>query len=191
VVCRIYILILPLLIPLFSCAARTQTSGADRVDPGFQPFEAAVAQYLELRRAEEKKVSKLPDRATPEQIAGHKDQLGAAIRSARSTARQGDVFVPSVRPRFVEIVRSEVKGPSGSAARGTIKEDDPAAQKSIKVEVNAPYPPGEPVTTVPPTLLLRLPQLPDELEYRFIGRVLVLKDVTAGLIIDYLPGVLP
>jgi hypothetical protein len=59
------------------------------------------------------------------------------------------------------------------------------------VAVNAPYPPNVPYTTLPPALLLRLPTLPDGLEYRFVGRALILRDVDAALIVDFLPNALP
>jgi hypothetical protein len=42
-----------------------------------------------------------------------------------------------------------------------------------------------------PALLAVLPALPEELEYRFIGRDLVLVDVHADLIVDVLKDALP
>ena len=42
-----------------------------------------------------------------------------------------------------------------------------------------------------PWVLWRLPTLPDEVEYRFIGRTLALVDVRASLIVDLLPDALP
>jgi hypothetical protein len=41
---------------------------------------------------------------------------------------------------------------------------------------------------VPPQLLQVLPPLPPELQYRIIGRSLVLWDHHANLVVDYLPG---
>jgi hypothetical protein len=37
----------------------------------------------------------------------------------------------------------------------------------------------------------RFPKLPEELEYRFIGRTLILLDTTANIIVDYAPQVGP
>jgi hypothetical protein len=42
-----------------------------------------------------------------------------------------------------------------------------------------------------PSILCALPPLPDELQYRFAGRTLILWDVHADLIVDLLPGALP
>jgi len=44
-----------------------------------------------------------------------------------------------------------------------------------------------PSTTVPPTLLLRLPRLPDKLAYRIVGHDFVLQDTEARLIVDFIP----
>jgi hypothetical protein len=39
---------------------------------------------------------------------------------------------------------------------------------------------------MPPQLLLALPQLPDELQYRFVGEHLLLVDKESGLILDFM-----
>jgi hypothetical protein len=53
------------------------------------------------------------------------------------------------------------------------------------LKVNARYPADAPLPTVPPNLLANLPQLPEDLEYRIIGRDLILRDVHANLIVDF------
>jgi hypothetical protein len=40
---------------------------------------------------------------------------------------------------------------------------------------------------VPGTILAALPALPDDVEYRFLGRHLILLDVRAGVILDRIP----
>jgi hypothetical protein len=162
--------------------------------PGFQPFEEAVKQYLELRHDLQKKVPKLHDKATPEQIAAHKRSIAQAIRSARADARPGDIFVPTVREQFLHAIRSETRGAAGKPARETIKGENPKAPGvpgDVKLAVNATYPSDAPATTLPPDLLGRLPTLPEGLEYRFVGRALIIRDVDAALIVDYLPNALP
>jgi hypothetical protein len=44
---------------------------------------------------------------------------------------------------------------------------------------------------MPPKLLARLPELPDELEYRLMGRHLILRDTKANIIVDAVLNVLP
>jgi hypothetical protein len=57
--------------------------------------------------------------------------------------------------------------------------------------VNGDYPSAAPLATVPPMLLAQLPRLPEEVEYRFFDRHLILLDVDANLIVDYIPNALP
>ena len=44
---------------------------------------------------------------------------------------------------------------------------------------------------MPPLILERLQRLPDNLEYRFMGRDLILRDSKANLIIDVLKDAVP
>ena len=44
---------------------------------------------------------------------------------------------------------------------------------------------------MPPTLLLKLPQLPKQVRYRFVGRHMILMDRENDLIIDYMLDALP
>ena len=44
--------------------------------------------------------------------------------------------------------------------------------------------------TFPPLLLQALPRLPDDLEYRFMGRDLIIRDGRTNLIVDYLSDVM-
>ena len=53
--------------------------------------------------------------------------------------------------------------------------------------VNAEYPAGRSIPLMPTCLLLALPALPPELQYAFVGRDLILRDVHAGLIVDIVP----
>ena len=57
--------------------------------------------------------------------------------------------------------------------------------------MNEVYPENLPLTTTPPALLSKLPQLPQELAYRIVGRDLTLKDTKAGLIVDFIPNAIP
>jgi hypothetical protein len=62
-----------------------------------------------------------------------------------------------------------------------IFDDGPA---EFDVDVNDTYSKVRPLATMPPNLLLRLPDLPPDLEYRFVGRHLILRDARANLIVD-------
>jgi TonB family protein len=50
---------------------------------------------------------------------------------------------------------------------------------------------GAPLPTMPPDLLAALPRVPNRLEYRFMNDALVLRDIEANLIIDFVPQAIP
>ena len=59
---------------------------------------------------------------------------------------------------------------------------------AVALRVNMPWPEHISFGFVPSQLLSALPALPAELQYRIIGRSLVLWDHHANLIVDFLPG---
>jgi len=165
---------------------------ADRVDtPEWPEFTERVKAYTDLSGRLEKELPPLGTQATPPEIVNHKQALEKAIRKARSGARQGDLFGPPLRERFVAVVRSESRGRTGTPVKKIIREDNPNQNaKTVPLAINAAYPDASPLSTVPPTLLLRLPTLPESLDFRFVGKALVLRDVRANLIVDFIPDAL-
>jgi len=167
---------------------------ADRVaTPQWMDFSENVKNYTSLVDKLEKSLPPLPDKADAQQIAAHKKALADAVREARKGAEPGNIFTPSIRERMVAVIRTEVAGREGKAAKKTIAEDNPNKPNQAPqapLAVNAVYPEGVPLSTVPPTLLLRLPTLPETVEYRFVGKAIVLRDVRANIIVDYIPNAL-
>ena len=53
--------------------------------------------------------------------------------------------------------------------------------------IDGAYPAGKTQATMPGSLLARLPQLPDDIEFRFVGAHLILYDVRTNTIMDRLP----
>ena len=96
-------------------------------------------------------------------------------------------------------LRLQQPGKSASSSQRISKARPLKDQKAILAEVpvkvppaiNTDYPTTLPLATVPPHLLLKLPTLPEELEYRFLGRHLILRDIKANLIVDFIPDVVP
>jgi hypothetical protein len=56
------------------------------------------------------------------------------------------------------------------------------------LKVNATYPPDTPLPTTPPQVLMNLPKLPEQLEYRIVGKNLIIRDVEANIIVDFVPN---
>jgi hypothetical protein len=66
-----------------------------------------------------------------------------------------------------------------------------AETAGVPLKVNYTYPESKELVQVPPTLLLKLPQLPKQVKYRFVGRHLLLVDRENGLIVDYMLNAFP
>jgi len=77
-------------------------------------------------------------------------------------------------------------GPEAREVRETIQAGEPL--KGFEVQVNQRYPESLPFTTVPPTLLRKLPELPEEVDYRILGPSLLLIDRKANMIVDFIPN---
>ncbi len=162
-------------------------------------FSARLGRYVELRKQQEAKLPPLKkDETDVRRIKAHGDALAAAIRAARPEARVGDVFCAEDKALFLDVLTGELRGPGTAAARETIKVGNPkspgtaaAAAAPVVLEVNALYPEGAPVSTVPPPLLAKLPALTADVQYRFVGRHLILLDTRAQIIIDYIADAAP
>jgi len=148
-------------------------------------FTARIDKYLELHQELAEGAAELKETEDPARIREAQQRLAARIRAARNDAAPGDIFTADIRTKFRQLMYPEVKGAEGRRTRATIKEDAP---RSLTLKVNAPYPEGAPLPTVPPSLLRNLPLLPEELEYRIVGKHLILRDVAANIIVDYIPN---
>jgi hypothetical protein len=155
----------------------------------FAAFEKRAKQYSKLREDLEGKMPKLSKEAKPEEIEAHKKQFQDRVKAARSAAKPGDLFTPDSAALIRTIIKDEFKGRERVELRETVlKESD---TKAVPLRVNYPYPESQELLEMPPTLLLRLPQLPKQLRYRFVGRNMLLVDRENGLIIDYMTNALP
>lgn len=170
---------------IFPATGFPQKATSTPANPAFGDFAQRVDRYVKLRKALPK------ERTTKRQevIVDRRHELAQAIREARSGAKHGDIFTPEISQQFVTVIRGTLQGSKASNVRKTIRQGEPVA--SVPLSVNGAYPEHLPVTTVPPTLLLRLPQLPERLAYRIVGRDFVLQDTEARLVIDFIPGALP
>jgi hypothetical protein len=149
-----------------------------------QDFKERVDKYVELHNQAAKDIPLKPTK-NPVEIKVAQDALAERIRSARADARPGDIFSPEIRARFRELLAPTLKGEDGRDAKAIVKDDAPP---SISYKVNARYPEGAALPTVPAKLLLNLPPLPKQVEYRIIDKHLILRDVDANIIVDYIPN---
>lgn len=151
-------------------------------------FEARVKEYSKLRESLEEKLPKLPKESTPEQIQAHKSAFEEMVRAARLDAKPGNAFTPEVSNYIRATIRNEFKGSDRQKLRESVLEAD---TKGVPLRVNYTYPENKELVEMPPTLLLKLPQLPKQVRYRFVGRNMLLVDRENGLIVDYMLNALP
>ena len=149
-------------------------------------FQEEVAEYAELH-------ARLLGRLGAREPVALQEALARALEEKRAKAEPGDIFQPEVQPLFRRLIAEQLQGPDGLDARRALLEGNPEDEDSVPVvvRVNAEYPPGAPRSTVPPSVLLTLPPLPECLHYRFVDRDLVLVDSVAQLIVDFLPAAAP
>lgn len=151
-------------------------------------LETRANLYSEMRARLVAALPALPEKATPEQIDAHRKALLKAVREERKDAKQGDIITPNARAALTNIINRNYQGQDLVELRKVIIE---AENKSVPVKVNAEYPASQEKLEMPPKLLLALPELPEILQYRFVGKDMLIVDRESNLIIDFAPDVVP
>ena len=151
-------------------------------------FLDRVKEYMALHDKLEATLPHLPKEATPQQIDQHQRSLSKLIQENRQRAKLGDVFTPESRRVILKLMRQVFGGPDGHQLRDSIMDENPG---NLHIAINGRYPDEVPLSTVPPQVLAGLPKLPEGLEFRFIGRRLILMDVHAHTIVDYIDNAIP
>jgi multidrug efflux pump subunit AcrA (membrane-fusion protein) len=173
--------------------ARARAGQAKGEREALRHFQEEVEEYAELHATQLARLGSRTPADAQESLAAQK-ALARAVQAKRARARPGDIFRPEVQPFFRRLLAEQLKGPDTLDARKAAREGNPKHEPGavqVVLRVNAEYPPGAPLSTVPPSVLLTLPALPAPLQYRFVGRDLILLDSVAGLIADFLPAAAP
>ncbi len=154
-----------------------------------EEFQNHVADYMKLRKSAEAAVNEKPLKPTEsqERIRHHQHELREAIVAQRAGAVPGNMFTSEIAAEFRRLIGIAYQA-EAKHIRESLKRAEPL---KLRVHVNKEYPDDKPLQTMPPSLLANLPQLPPELEYRIVGRDLILRDVGANLIVDIIPRVIP
>ena len=177
---------------LASASAASSAQGTLKTEDARQQVEERVTAYVALRARVTASVPRLQVVPDVAQIQKQVDVLAASIRAARGSARLGDLFTPEVRL----VMRADVRNALADAhiaVEELLDQFDyelPPGSEPPAVDVNDSFP-WTFGAAMPSLLLDLLPPLPAEVQYRFIGRDLVLVDVDANLVIDVLPNALP
>jgi hypothetical protein len=143
-------------------------------------FSTRVWDYFALRSELERGLPALTVTDDPAEIRRTIHALAKKIRGVRAEAKQGDIFTPAISLEFRKVLIVEMNADTWAA----IMDDNPG---EFSNEINGTYPGDKPLSTVPANILAVLPRLPDDIQYRFLGRHLILLDTRANLILDRMP----
>ena len=170
-----------------------KTSPNPNVNPNaavMADFMGRVEVYAELHEQLATGGARLEKNSDAVEINKAKTALAAKVVAARANAKPGDILIAELRPVLRRLLASELKGEEGRDAKAVLKDDAPPPS-AIPFKVNAKYPENQPMPSVPANILLTLPSLPAPLEYRIVGRHLLLLDTASDLIVDYMLNVVP
>ena len=182
--------------PVASTASLSLSQGTVPTEPTltetekrmFSTFDRHVKDYLRQREKVASKLPKLAKDSKPEEIEAYQKSFVERLRAMRAGTKAGYIF----KPDFTEYVRTVIKTEFPPKDKVEIKQTILEADtKGVPVKINYPFPESKELTQIPPTLLLKLPTLPKQVKFRFVGRHLLLVDSDNSLIVDYTLNALP
>jgi len=153
-----------------------------------QDFQKRVSDYVKFENnlAKGSSVNKPTDE--PHLILERQHELARKIREGRSQAKEGDIFTAAISKEFRRLLGIAMAGGNNVGIQKSLAHSEPV---HLALHVNESYPADVPLQSTPPTILINLPRLPPELEYRIDGHALVLRDTAANLVIDLIPNAIP
>lgn len=177
--------------PMGVVVAADRSAGPDATNPDAKvvsEFLRRVNEYVGVHQKFEREAPTLPEDATPQQIDQTQRVLAAGIQSARAGAKQGDIFTADMTAYVKRLLNHAFGGAKGRRRRSSVMDEN---VKFIPLKANQRYPDAIPLTSMPPKVLEALPELPEEMEYRFVGDHFILLDPHAHIIPDFIPDALP
>jgi hypothetical protein len=140
-------------------------------------FDAKMEEYAQLRRSLEKGLPALAVTDNPSEILRAEQLLARRIRLARAGAGRHEIFTDETRRAFRQLLRPVTT----AATCAFVRDDNPG---EFGWAVNSVYPKDRPLSSVPPAMLAVLPQLPEDVFYRFLDTDLFLHDAKANVMLD-------
>jgi hypothetical protein len=150
-------------------------------------FRRRVDDYMKLHEKLQKQGTRQKKRGNIGENLVSQHALGMRIRFARHDARPGDLFTPPIAMALRRAMDPELRGPAALRTRESIREDAP---EIFVLVVNGDYPAGASRSTMPVNVLTILPPLPTGLEYRIVDTHLILMDLDANIVVDYVLDVM-
>jgi hypothetical protein len=165
-------------------------------DPALEPLRTALQTYVDrtqpYRKQAAQAAEQVPGKASTgaeASVRARQNALAEALKTKlRPNAKQGDLLGDGAAAIIRKRVDEVFKGPRHDLLMDSLAEQNDtgkAAPTTVTINEHLDAP------RVPPQLIDMLPALPKQLEYGFTGRTLVLRDVDADVVVDYLPDTLP
>ena len=166
---------------------RPPVAGANPQGVATKAFLDRMQEYVKFHNNVEKMVAPLTGTQDPAKISDREKALGEALIKQRPDAKPGDFLIEQYRPILADIIKEDFAKRPMADRKALIRE----LPKGFTITVNTIYPTTVPLVTFPANLLQKLPPLPKELEYRIVGRDLILRDVTGNVVVDVMRGAFP
>jgi hypothetical protein len=148
-----------------------------------QEFNHRVQQYMKIHHHADMLVPHIKPTSSAKKIIDRKHALAAEIIKERATTQEGNIFTPEVDAYFGRLIHSAYQANS-AGIEATLECICPVDEERLKP--NDAYPEGAELTPMPSTILLHIPELPPELEYRIVNKDLIIRDREANVIVDIL-----
>ena len=146
-------------------------------------FIKRVQQYVDLHQKLEATLPPLPSRPPRKQIDEHQRALGQLISERGRARSRATSSAEGPRLPAPADLAAFCGARTARGDRPSIMDENPG---KVQLQVNGRYPDELPLTTMPPQVLGACRSCPEHLEYRFVGDRLILLDVHAHIIVDYM-----
>lgn len=177
------------LLMAFAAAAIAQSPDSAGPDSAIlKDFNRRVVDYVKLSKAAQSEIHRPKPTKSPEAIERYESRLAHRIQEARRGEGRGSIFTPEIADDFRRIIGAAMQGPQAARIQQSLRQD---SVYSVRIRANRPYPAGLPLPSTPPSLLMSLPPLTAQLDYRVVGHNLILHDVDANLVVDFIPNAIP
>ena len=178
---------------VLSIAGWGNAPGQDAVDTDrtatLRSFNERIGAYAAVHQRLEQSLPPLSSSSSRRSVLLNRTFLASAIKAARPHGRQGDIFTVPVARLFRQQLAVILAGRDADALLRELFEEHPTLD-GFHVKVYDHYP--EWASHEVPTLFLQtLPSLPADIEYRVMGRDLILWDIHADLVVDVLIDAVP
>ena len=155
-------------------------------DAALRVFEERVESYAALHR---RLTPPPPMTMSTDHIAKllSRNYLASAVRSARKYAQQGEIFSPEISTLFRWMLADSIGELDGENFLTSLNGGVPVP-RGLHPTINETYTMA-PLYRLPGEVRRGLPRLPAELDYRLAAHDLVLWDIYAGIVVDFVPDV--